>query len=76
MKTIIRRASNQYATNSEPPCANAYSENGVWFIDISTMDDLITLINEVNVKLIIDKEDWYFDKTEYPLIVIYDEYVE
>lgn len=47
------------------PCKNAYKEDKLWFIDIETIEELVSLIDET-CHVVVD----------YKEIIIYDDYLE
>ena len=59
----ITRASDW--SNEEQPCSKAYRLKNVWFIEISTLEELQALVSECG-KLIVRET----------MITIYDDYVE
>lgn len=64
MKYKISRSSDWWG--EKQPCEKAYKENGTWYIDINSLEELNELINEVETKVIIGGGD----------IEIYDDYRE
>ena len=60
MKYRITRTSSRWRC-TEPPCKQAYEEGGIdkygemiWFVDIESLEDLHSLINEVGAAIILD----------------------
>jgi hypothetical protein len=76
MKFLIERASTRsYDEKDEPPCKNAHKELEYpekWFIEISSLEDLINLIKKEE-DIIIGKS---FAITGFYTITIYDDYIE
>ena len=65
MKFHITRASDLHQKGEYKPCENAFKEEGIWYIEINSFDDLMDLVEEVGQ--IIIRKGW---------ITIYDDYVE
>ena len=62
----------KYSDSDTAPCKEAYKgDDGRWYVDIASMDQLKDLIKEVNEEIIIS-----IDGNDYLHIRIYDNYVE
>ena len=66
----VRRASELGNHNS--PCKEAKEVNNYWFVEIKTLEELITFRNKYG-KIIVDKS--YLVDNQYE-IIIYDYYIE
>lgn len=77
MKFHITRASC-YGEDNNPPVEKSYQENGNWFINIDSIDQLIEIIDKEH-KIILNKKQFIEckDKIVYGIgITIYDDYIE
>ena len=62
---------NKYSDPDAAPCKEAYKgDDGRWYVDIDSMDQLKDLIKEVNEDIIISIGN------DYLCITIYDSYIE
>lgn len=71
MKFEIDRTSLPRFSNKQP-CKNAYKENGFWYIDIETLEELLNLSKGIDEELIVSSEG----ANDEPYIEIYDDYRE
>lgn len=66
-----------YSDPDIAPCKGAYQgDDGRWYVDIDSMDQLKDLIKEVDEEIIISINELEFDGDDYLNIRIYDNYVE
>ena len=86
MKCVIEKVSwscnnytwrGEYSDESVSPCKRAYQEDdGRWYVDIASIDQLKDLIKEVNEEIIISIDETEINGNDYLRIRIYDNYVE
>lgn len=76
MKLKVCRAS-EWDESKNPNVPGAYKENDLWYVDISTMEELMALLETVDQSGIIYPPRTDDDGDEFePCIQIYDDYIE
>ncbi len=86
MKCIIEKVSwandnhtwkGEYSDPDTAPCKGAYREDdGNWYVDITSMDQLKDLIKEVNEEIIISINESDVVGNDHLHIRVYDQYIE
>lgn len=72
MKIRISRASQPGRPCKSPPCEGAFQDGDLWFIEMSSLEEVLRLVDAVG-GLIFDR--FTQDDGDYS-ILIYDDYIE
>nr|DAP42307.1 MAG TPA: hypothetical protein [Caudoviricetes sp.] len=86
MKCAIEKASwscdnhtwkGEHSDPNTAPCKEAYKgDDGRWYVDITSMDQLKDLIKEVNEEIIVSVNESDVVGNDYLCIRVYDQYIE